>query len=108
MGALQHKDFSKGRKASASTSLEAAYGGDTRRASHEAAKQTANGLRKAVMGALSDAALTADEIASKLGLSVLSIRPRVTELAKAGKIIATPLRRKNASGKSAKVWMIPA
>lgn len=81
---------------------------DTRRASHEAMKPKANGLRKLVMGVLSDAALTPDEVAAELGLSVLSIRPRITELAKAGKIVKTALRRKNASGKYATVFMVPA
>lgn len=48
--------------------------------------------------------LTADEVAARLGVSVLSIRPRMTELADDLRIIATGDRRPNASGKQAIVW----
>lgn len=52
------------------------------------------------------AGLTADEVAAKLGRSVLSVRPRVSELANAKRpwIIRTGERRKNASGQTAAVW----
>lgn len=46
---------------------------------------------------------TADECAEALNLSVLNVRPRLTELKKLGNIIDTGKRRKNASGKSAAV-----
>lgn len=52
-------------------------------------------------------ALTADECAAGLGLSVLSVRPRVTELGNLGKLIDTKTRRQNASGRSAIVWRVP-
>jgi hypothetical protein len=48
--------------------------------------------------------LTADECAEMIGESVLSIRPRISELHKAGHIFKTKLRRKNRSGHSATVW----
>lgn len=48
--------------------------------------------------------LTADEVAGRLGLSILSIRPRITELTRLGKVRDSGARRKNASGKSAIVW----
>ena len=48
--------------------------------------------------------LTADEVAGKLGLSILSIRPRITELARAGKVRDSGARRTNASGRKAIVW----
>lgn len=51
---------------------------------------------------------TADEIADRLNASPLSIRPRVSELHKAGKVRDTGIRRKNASGKSASVWTLAA
>ena len=47
---------------------------------------------------------TADEAAAILGLSVLSIRPRFSELANARLIEDSKTRRKNESGKSAIVW----
>lgn len=48
--------------------------------------------------------LTADEVASALNQSVLSIRPRVSELHRNGEITDTKTRRKNDSGMSATVW----
>lgn len=50
--------------------------------------------------------LTADEVASRLGESVLAIRPRITELSKADppRIVPTGARRKNESNLNAKVW----
>lgn len=48
--------------------------------------------------------LTADEIAAQLGESVLAVRPRTSELKRAGLIHATGARRRNASGMSAAVW----
>lgn len=50
--------------------------------------------------------LTADEVAQRLNLSVLSVRPRVSELNKFGWIVKTGERRKNASGMSAAVWRV--
>jgi hypothetical protein len=49
---------------------------------------------------------TADEIAEQLNCSVLSVRPRVSELHRDGQIEQTGARRKNASGMSANVWRI--
>ena len=47
--------------------------------------------------------LTADEIAERLGESVLSIRPRLSELKELHAVIATGERRKNKSGHGADV-----
>jgi hypothetical protein len=52
------------------------------------------------------AGATADEIAQALSASVLSIRPRVSELNRSGEIVQTGARRKNESGLSATVWRI--
>jgi predicted ArsR family transcriptional regulator len=52
------------------------------------------------------AGATADEIAKDLNLSVLSIRPRVSELNRNGEIEQTGARRKNESGMTATVWRI--
>ncbi|MFY9350509.1 MAG: hypothetical protein WBL20_19250 [Sphingobium sp.] len=49
--------------------------------------------------------LTADEVAGRLGLSILSVRPRITELARDGKVRDSGARRNNVSGKRAIVWM---
>lgn len=47
---------------------------------------------------------TADEIASTLGLSILTVRPRVSELRRLGDIKATGNRRCNGSGMTASTW----
>lgn len=47
---------------------------------------------------------TADEVAERLNLSVLSVRPRVCELSALGKLRDSGERRKNPSGRSAIVW----
>ena len=48
--------------------------------------------------------LTADEVAGRLGLSILTVRPRITELARDGKVRDSGDRRRNVSGKRAIVW----
>lgn len=48
--------------------------------------------------------LTADQVAHLLDYKVLFARPRVSELHRAGLIVRTGTRRKNASGMSAAVW----
>lgn len=48
--------------------------------------------------------LTADEVAGRLGLSILTVRPRITELSRDGKVRDSGDRRRNASGKRAIVW----
>ncbi|MDB5688456.1 MAG: xanthine dehydrogenase accessory factor [Sphingomonas bacterium] len=48
--------------------------------------------------------LTADQVAARLGLSILSIRPRCTELSRLGKIRDHGERRRNVSGKNAIAW----
>jgi len=50
--------------------------------------------------------LTADEVATKLNKSVLSVRPRVAELHRQGEIRQTGTRGKNASGMTASVWVL--
>jgi len=56
------------------------------------------------MLAAAPSGMTADEIAAKLGQSVLAVRPRVSELFHAGLIEKTGERRPNASGLNAYVW----
>lgn len=71
-----------------------------------AMKGRASKLREVVFTAIADApdGLTADEVASLIGETVLAVRPRVSELAKADRIAPTGERRKNASGLKARVW----
>lgn len=61
-------------------------------------------LRELAMHEFHWSNLTADEVAARLGENVLAIRPRITELANAGKIQDSGTRRRNESGKSAIVW----
>ena len=64
----------------------------------------AKSLREKCLTVLSRGGFTADEIADRLGESILTIRPRVTELNKLGKIKDTGARRPNSSGRPAIVW----
>ena len=61
-------------------------------------------LREKCLTVLSRGGFTADEIAERLGESILTIRPRVTELNKLCKIKDTGVRRPNSSGRNAIVW----
>jgi len=73
-----------------------------------AASVDARHLRGMVKRAFRSGPATADEVAERLGLSILSCRPRVTELARLGMIEETGERRDNASGRKAKVWRLAA
>ena len=74
----------------------------------EAMSSTASKLRAAVLAQFVQypGGATADEIAKDLNLSVLSVRPRVSELKRLGEIKQTGGRRKNESGMTATVWQI--
>jgi predicted ArsR family transcriptional regulator len=48
--------------------------------------------------------MTADECAETIGATPFSTRPRFSELHKRGRIAATGVQRKNASGRWAHVW----
>lgn len=50
--------------------------------------------------------VTADEIAADLHMSVLTVRPRVSELRRLGEISPTGDRRCNASGMTASTWRV--
>src|SRR6476661_6072362 len=74
----------------------------------EAMGGTANKMRAAVLAQLEQypGGATADEIAKDLNLSVLSVRPRVSELNRNGAIEQTGARRRNESGMTSTVWRI--
>jgi hypothetical protein len=78
--------------------------GGTSRAAAERVRPRAVTLRDMVYGLLKVEALSADQCAAKLDKSVLSIRPRLSELLAQGKIYDTGRTRKNESGISAVVW----
>jgi hypothetical protein len=63
-------------------------------------------LRERVLIVLERGNFTADEIAERMGKTIMAVRPRVTELSAAGEIEDTKLRRANASGVNATVWRI--
>lgn len=67
-------------------------------------REEAELLRAQCLDVLKREDLTADELADRLGKSVLSVRPRCSELHMRNKIRDTGQRRKNISGKSATVW----
>ncbi len=86
----------------------------TSRDAAEKVAPSARTLRQQVLAALQlawPAGRTADEVAAALGKSILSIRPRLSELREAKEIMpallegGAPLRRQNASGLSAIVWV---
>ena len=78
--------------------------------SQEAARRMAplvTGLRAKVLRSLRDGGPgTPDEIAERLGLSILSVRPRFSELNRLGLIEQTKERRSNDSGRRADVWKV--
>ena len=53
-----------------------------------------------------DQAVTGSELAENLGLSILSVRPRLTELQELNCILDTEVRRKNEFGNTEIVWKI--
>lgn len=68
---------------------------DTRRQARVASAHNAGQLAVACVNLLrrNPAGLTADEMAERLGKSILSVRPRITELSHAGLIRDSGLRR---------------
>lgn len=94
-GARRHCVWPAAGYAMRTTSIEA----------YENMQSKAANLRAAVRAAFrTGEPLTADEVADVLGQSVLSIRPRVTELANNDEIEDSGERRRNASGRNAIVW----
>tara|TARA_R110000868_G_scaffold6526_1_gene36777 strand:+ start:531 stop:809 length:279 start_codon:yes stop_codon:yes gene_type:complete len=76
----------------------------TSKAAADSMREKAPTLRQQVLDVLFHQDLTADECAAEVGKSVLSIRPRLTELLALGKIAESGLERFNSSGKKATVW----
>lgn len=78
--------------------------------SEEAAQASAGSakiLRQQVLHAIAAApnGLSADDVADHLNRSVLSVRPRVSELRRLGEIRPSHRRTKNQSGMTATIWV---
>lgn len=89
--------FTAGHKAKSGPSLEAAIG------------VTGSSKRLATMAKIcaslrDDGPATADELAKRLDLDKLYVRPRVFELHTVRKVYDTGARRENESGRTATVW----
>lgn len=88
-----------------SDAYPAARNTDTSRAAAASVAPSAARVRSMVLNAIrASAGLTADEAAGRLGMSVLTVRPRVSELGKSGAIVDAGIRRPNQSGRRAIVW----
>lgn len=75
--------------------------------SREAAEKVdAKTLRARVLTELAKSPGTADEIAHRLHIDRLSIRPRLSELSALGRVEDSGVRRVNESGKRAVVWRL--
>jgi predicted ArsR family transcriptional regulator len=73
----------------------------------DTAPSKAERTRRAILALLAiGPALTADALADRLDLSILYVRPRVSELVKKSRIVASGDRGMNASGKFARKWMV--
>ncbi len=81
--------------------------GPSRKAASEIKEQVPT-LRELCLSTLGKHPMTADEVATTINRSILSVRPRVAELAALGKIEDTGSRRTNSSGKLATVWRASA
>ena len=81
--------------------------GPSRKAASEI-KEQAPTLRELCLSTLGKHPMTADEVATTINRSILSVRPRVAELAALGQVEDTGSRRTNSSGKLATVWRASA
>lgn len=77
---------------------------ETSKQAAESMQSSAPLLRERVLACLAICPKTPDEVAGYLRVSILSVRPRFTELARLGLITDTGQRRRNDSGRMAKVW----
>jgi hypothetical protein len=81
--------------------------GPSEQAATAISSSTAKTLRDQVLKTIANApaGLSADAVADRLGRSVLSVRPRVSELRRLGEIRPTTARAKNESGMTATIWV---
>ena len=76
----------------------------TSKAAAESVKERAPTVRDQILSLLKRNELTPDEAAKILGVSILTARPRFSELFRLGKIFRTGDTRANESGIRADVW----
>lgn len=77
---------------------------DTSKAAAESMRESVAELEYQVLEALRlYGPMTSDEVAHAIGRSILSVRPRITELKARGLIADTGRRRANESGRSAAI-----
>ena len=77
--------------------------------SHEAAKAVAPRapvLREGVLACLALCPMTPEQIAARLGIDILAVRPRLTELKLLGQAEKTEARGPSRGGLSAAVWRL--
>lgn len=80
---------------------------ETSREAAEAIAPMARNHRDQILAVIKEAypeSRSSDQIASAIGLSPYSVRPRVSELQAAGKIERTDDRAKNEGGRSVVLW----
>lgn len=77
---------------------------ETSKVAAQEIESIAETLRSMALYHITKQAMTADEVANALEVSVLSIRPRIAELKKMGLIEDSGDRRSNESGRAAIVW----
>ena len=79
---------------------------DTSQAAAESMKPKAPLVRDRILELLRSPHIevTADEAAGMLGLPILTVRPRFSELAAENKVEDSGIRRRNGSGKNAIAW----
>jgi predicted ArsR family transcriptional regulator len=76
----------------------------TSKAAAQAVKDKAPTIRDQVLSLLKRQDCTPDEAAAILGLSILTVRPRFSELSRMHRIIKTGAKRRNDSGMNADVY----
>lgn len=62
--------------------------------------------RRIIASLMLDGPATADELAERLGLDRLYVRPRVSEMVKRQQLADTGQRRRNDGGRPATVWRV--
>lgn len=70
----------------------------------QAMKPRASTIRQGVLACLAIEPMTPEQIAARLGVDILAVRPRLTELKLMGQAAKTQARGKSRGGLSSTVW----